>query len=58
MAADSRAATRAGAARRRRVWAAARRAGWKGVLVTSQLGAAGAPQHRPPLTTQGDRTPS
>lgn len=57
-AATSRAATRTGAARRRRVWAAARRAGWKGVLVTSHLGPAPAPRYRPPLPTQDDRTPS
>ncbi|WP_030666457.1 hypothetical protein [Streptomyces cellulosae] len=34
------AVSRARAARRRRLWAAARRAGWKGVLLTPGLGAA------------------
>ncbi|GAA3298986.1 hypothetical protein GCM10020295_36000 [Streptomyces cinereospinus] len=32
--------SRARAVRRRRLWAAARRAGWKGVLLTPGLGAA------------------
>ncbi|MFG3015609.1 hypothetical protein ACGFZB_35240 [Streptomyces cinerochromogenes] len=49
-AAASRAATRA---------AAARRAGWKGVLAASDLGAArGGTRRTAPPTTQDDRSPA